>query len=112
MGRWQKIDKRELVNFIVVLYMVAFVIIILMFLASLPSEERPRNFVAFVTVSIGALIAASALLVQMFLSRADKKKILDTMDKNQKELVSEMDSIKDVLLRVEWNMKAGRAPSL
>ena len=108
-GTRTKMNKRELVNVILVSYLLVFAAAILVLMVSVPFEERPTNFETYIAFSVGALIASIALLAQMSQSRTDPKEIMkemreitNRMKKNQKALIG----IKKVLRKIEAHLNS------
>ena len=107
MGRLSRKNTREFVNFALVIYLIGFVIWILWFLLSAtPDTRETLLFEVTLTGASGALFGLFFLLTQMFLSRADKKEIMNKLDSMDKKL-GKLDSIETILLSIEAHLKAG-----
>ena len=105
-------ERGVLIDFILVAYLIAFILVMLGWLLSaIPEQMKSSLFWTIIASAFGALFALSVLLAQMLRSWKDKTAIMNKMDKNHSEITGELCKMNSTMLIIKNILEAGAAPS-
>lgn len=102
------IERGVLIDFILVAYLIAFILVMLGWLLSaIPEQMESSLFWTIIASAFGALFALSVLFAQMLRSWKDKTTIMNKMEKNHSEIMGVLCKMNSTMLIIKNILEAG-----